>query len=176
MMRRRATVMAWLEARAKRDEDTGCLLWLRAVNGEGLPVASVDGVRARNVRRWMLEQLGDPVAPGMRVVPKCRASTCVEPSHMRQLLPGQVNTLMVAEGRFQTPARFAASQKGGRTSSGRTPEVADQVRAMRAQGMTLQAIACAANMSISAASRICRGETWKTHAPAASVFSWAQAS
>jgi hypothetical protein len=168
-----AKVISWLEARARRDEDTGCLLWIRAVNNEGLPVATVDGVRARNVRRWLLEQLGDPVAPGMRVVPKCRASNCVEPSHLRQLLPGQVNTLIAAEGRFKTPARFAAAQKGGRAASGRTPEDARRVRQLRAEGKTLVEISKVAGMSISNVSRICLGKTWKATAPTASVFSWA---
>lgn len=172
----RAEVIAWLEARARHDEDTGCLLWIRAVNNEGLPVATVDGVRSRNVRRWLLEQLGDPVGPGMRVVPKCRAPNCVEPSHLRQLLPGQVNTLMAAEGRFATPARFAAAQKAGRAASGRTLEDVRQVRLLRAEGKTLVEISKVAGMSLSNVSRICLGKSWKATAPTASVFSWGGAS
>lgn len=173
---KRTDVIAWLEARAHRDADTGCLVWRGAVNSDGHPVASVDGVRARAVRRWLYEQLAEPIEGDMKVVPKCRNLRCLEHTHQRLLLPGQVNALIAAEGRFSTPARLAANQKAAHARSKFGPECAELARQLRAQDLTLREISEATGLSRSMASRICRGEAWRPTLQAASVFSWGGAS
>lgn len=168
---KKADVMAWVETRAQLDEDTCCLIWKRAVNGDGLPVASVDGVRARNVRRWLHEQLLGP-ADGMRLVLTCREPHCVQPAHFCLLLPGQVAVLSASEGRYVTPKRLASSRRNGRRGSKLTAADAEHVRSMRAEGKKLREIAEAFGMSISAASLICLGKSWKATAAGATVFGW----
>lgn len=167
---KRADVITWLEARARQED--GCLVWTMAINSNGHPVASVDGVRARNVRRWLHEQLVGPIDVPLKLVPTCRNLRCVERRHFALLLPGQVNDLLVAEGRYDTPARLAASQKAGRTNSRNTMADARRAREMRADGATLSEISVAVGFSVSVASRVCRGEVWRQVSRAASAFEW----
>lgn len=165
---KRADVQAWLDARTRADD--GCLLWVQTVNSAGTPVASVDGKRARNVRRWLHEQLVGPLDSAERVVPRCRHARCVAPRHFAVLLPGQVNTLSVAEGRWQTAARLASQQRNGRACSKFSMSTAELARQLHAQGQTLREISAVTGMAISTASRVCRGERWAPTAAAASVF------
>lgn len=167
---KRADVVAWLEQRVRADED--CLLWVMAVNGAGTPVASVDGLRARNVRRWLYEQLVGPLDAQEKVLPKCRNRRCLARQHFAVLVPAQVNALISAEGGYNTPARVLAQQRVGRSCSPNTMADAERARQLRAEGKVLREIAEATGMSLSVTSRVCRGERWSSVAPAASVFTW----
>lgn len=163
-------IHAWLAQRVQ--DDAGCMVWQRACNGDGAPVASVDGQRARSVRRWLYAQLVGPVGSHKRVMTTCCTPACVAPGHLVALLPRQINAHLSAAGRFATPARRAANLRAGRATAIHSPEVAARARALRAQGLTLSQISKATGMSISIASRVCRGEAWRTEIPGATVFSW----
>lgn len=166
----REQIHAWLALRVQEDE--GCLIWQRARNSDGAPVASVDGQRARSVRRWLYAQLVGPLGGSRRVMTTCCTTACVAPEHLVALLPRQINARLSAAGRFATPARRAANLRAGRATAIHSPEVAARARALRAEGLTLSQISQATGMSVSIASRVCRGETWRTEIPGASVFSW----
>lgn len=163
-------IHAWLALRVQ--EDGGCLIWQRARNSDGAPVASVDGQRARSVRRWLYAKLVGPLGSNRRVMTTCCTAGCVHPDHLVALLPRQINASLSAAGRFSTPARRAANLRAARATAIHSPETAARARALRAEGLTLSQISQATGMSISIASRVCRGEAWRIEIPGASVFSW----
>jgi hypothetical protein len=165
----RNEVRSWLDARVRKED--GCLIWVGATNSGGHPVASVDGVRARSVRRWLHEQLIGPV-DCMRIVMKCRVTLCLDHTHFSLLTPGEFNHLLAAEGRYSSMKRIAACRRNGRRGSAHTAADAERARQLRAEGSTLREISAATGMSISVVHLVCAGKSWKATAPAASVFTW----
>lgn len=142
-------------------EEGACLLWQRALNGAGVPVASIDGVRSRPVRRWIYEALHGP-ACSLRVVPTCGNSLCVAPAHVDAVTPGMVNLMIADRGNMRTPAVRRARRENGRRRSKITMQDAREIRRLRWQdGLTLTKIkALGYPIALETISRICRGETW----------------
>jgi hypothetical protein len=169
----RTAVMDWLLERVR--QEGSCLIWTCALNNQGLPVASVDGVRARNVRRWLFEELEGDLNPGMKLVPTCRNGRCLSMKHCAELLPAQLSELLGIEGRLSTPARRAACRRVSRAASPNSMEQAKHARSLRAAGAKLREISAATGLTISNASKICTGKAWVDTAPGASVFTWSGA-
>jgi hypothetical protein len=81
----------------------GCLLWQRAVNSKGAPVAVIDG-RTRLVRRVLFEREHGPIAPGIVLVSTCGVKRCVELSHLQP-------TAVEVARRRPRPRRPAAARR-----------------------------------------------------------------
>lgn len=145
---------------ARTVEEGACLLWQRAVNSGGAPVASIDGVRSRPVRRWVYEAMNGP-APGLSIVPTCGNPLCVAPWHAEAVTPGMVNVLIADRGGFRTPAFRRARRQAARLASPITLADVREIRRRRWQGgETLKTIKADYPISLGCLSRICRGETW----------------
>ncbi len=158
----RAAALAFLLPRC--DEDAGCLMWRRAVNSGGAPVASIAGVRSRPVRRWVWACVHGSDPGELRVVPSCGHARCLSPGCLVAVVPGMVNAAIADRGGMRTPARRAACRRAGRTLSPLSLADVRAIRARRAAGEKLAAIADDYRVHLSAVSRICRGESW--HDPA----------
>lgn len=71
---------AYIEARVKKDSETGCWLWQGAVNNAGYPQASKWGGLHRQVKtiyeghEWVKGEMADHI---------CRVKACVNPAHIR---------------------------------------------------------------------------------------------
>jgi hypothetical protein len=169
----RDEVKAWLEARV-RDGEHGCLIWTMSINGAGHPIASVEGKRSRAVRPWLFGKLVRQPDPGMRLVPTCRDLRCLNVrQHCAELLPGQVNELLVAEGRWNTPKRLAANVRNGLLCSNYSEDQIAAARRLRNEGQVLKKIAESTGIHLSTVSRVCRGERRRDQVvPGSSVFSW----
>lgn len=151
-------VLAYLAPRTTEDGD--CLLWNLACNSDGAPVASIDGVRSRPVRRWVHETIHGP-AEALRVVPTCGHKRCVAPWHAEAITPGMVNVVIADRGGFGTAAFRAARRKAGRAKAKITLSCARRIRHRRlVGGETLQSIRRDYPLSLSVLSKICRGEAW----------------
>ncbi len=82
--------MRWLDTRKKTvelsletlhmycTEEGECLLWNLGTNGQGLPIANIDG-GAKSVRRYIFTELMGMDATGLRVIAKCGNPLCVAP-------------------------------------------------------------------------------------------------
>lgn len=163
-------IAAWLEQRVREEE--GCLVWTMGVNSGGHPIASVDGKRSRAVRPWLYERLGGSLC-GRRIVAACGNDRCMNRKHWKALLPGQINRLMVREGRFVTQRRRAALLRNGLMNSPYSDAQVAEARRLRAEGLTLVRIQERTGIPFSSVSKFCRGERRRPTLPAASVFSWA---
>jgi len=153
-------VIAWLMARSAEEGD--CWIWQRAVNSVGCPVATVDGVSARSVRNWARSLLkGD--AAGKKVVCECQHDRCVNPKHWRVLTPGALNEWLWKHGRMNTLAVRTSRAANGRTQSDLDLRQVRAMRSRRAKGEILRTIARDFKVTISCASRICRGDSWHDH-------------
>ncbi len=153
-------VVEWLRARS--EEEGECWIWANAVNSVGCPVASVDGVRSRSVRNWAKGLLSGDVA-GKKVICTCQRDRCVNPGHWKALAPGALNKWLWKHGRMSTVAVRASRAKNGRTQSALGLKEVRLMRKRRAKGEILRTIAKDFNVSISCASKICRGESWHDH-------------
>lgn len=163
----REEVIAWLEARVRLEEETGCLLWTMAVNGEGSPIASVDGVRSRAVRPWLCRQLKGEIPQGHRLLPRCKNRRCLNLAHAQAMTISDINRQLAADGHYRSIARRMACRR-----TLYSDDLVAEARRLRFQeGMTLKAVAAAVGMHFSNVSRICRGESRLPAAPGASVFS-----
>ncbi len=151
-------------------DDGGCLIWDRAVNTSGNPVASIAGVRSTPVRRWVWSQEHGNLREGLRVIPSCGRLRCVAPGCLRAVTPTAVNQAIAARGGFATPAFRKARRDAGRAQSTVTlADVRDMRRRRFVDNETLASIAADYPISLSRVSVICRGEAWPD--PAGNPFS-----
>ena len=163
----RAAALSFLAPRC--DEEGSCLIWRRAVNSGGSPVASIDGKSSRSVRRWVFERLHGPAGADMAVVPTCDNPLCVEPRHAEAVTRSMVNVLIADRGGMRTPAARRARRINGRTQSPLTIEDVRAIRRRKAGGETLVSMRADYPVSLAVLSKICRHESWPD--PAANPFS-----
>jgi hypothetical protein len=157
---------SWLEKRTQEDGD--CLLWTRAMNSGGGPVATIE-LKHTNVRRWLMAQRGVHVPEGYKVVPICRNPRCL--SHLVVMSPREMNLWIAAGGGRRTVAALAAARKNReRSTVVGSMENARRVRALRSGGLTYKQIAAETGVPWRRCYDICAGRTWVEHAAGSSVF------
>lgn len=80
-------------------EEGDCLLWNLGCNGDGNPIARVDG-KCVKVRRYVFETLlNKPVVAKKRVTTKCGNPLCVSPKCLCAMTYGQINAKTIKVGR-----------------------------------------------------------------------------
>jgi hypothetical protein len=149
---------------------TGCRLWPGARTAAGIPQAS-DGAKRRglNLRREVYTLAVGPIPEGHEVVMDCEVPTCLEPGHMLAMTKSERMRRLGKAGRLSTPAFVAARAKAAQDRSDFSMEKAAEMRAKRQAGAKLEALAAEFGLSVDMASRICRGEAWKTDQPAPQI-------
>ena len=151
---------AWLRDRSIAEGE--CWIWQRAVNSGRCPVATVDGVASRSVRNWARNLLNGDVA-GKKVVCACNQDLCVNPKHWRAMTPSAMNRWMWKQGRMETFAVHVSRATNARTRSDLELHQVRAMRLRRSAGEVLRTIADDFKVTISCASRICRGDSWHDH-------------
>jgi hypothetical protein len=130
--RRYVPIAQRLERNSMPEPNSGCLLWLGAIDGEGYGHTKVEG-RRRGVHRIALERkLGRPLRPGELSCHKCDVRICINEDH---LFPGSNDDNMAdmaAKGRSVQPRGEQAA---------RAKLTAEQVLAIRADPRIPTAIA-----------------------------------
>lgn len=149
---------AYLEARAERDDLTGCLIWRGSVtNGNGYPQMRFAG-RAALVRRVAYMLIRGRILPGRQIglQPSCHC-LCVDPDHLAQRTRSQAIT-----GHQVAPAVRAKIARTKRERHGKlTPAIASEIRM---SSDTYQALADRYGVNKSLVGRIRRGEAWRDYA------------
>lgn len=90
-------------AHAELDPDTGCWVWTRAWDSQGLGVISVDGHlhTVSRVAAWVYRGGFRLLNRSVRVYHRCRTPACCNPEHLRLAAgPGGVNRALARLGRF----------------------------------------------------------------------------
>lgn len=147
---------------AKTVEEGDCLIWQGRI-ANGSPLVYVDGVY-RTARRVLWEALHGPMKPGMNATCSCREPGCVKPEHLRAASVKQIAKQAGKEGKFSSLQRRAKIAAACRKRSQLTPEMVQRIRLADSGA----AIARELGICRSTASKIRRGDSWRTIG--ASVF------
>lgn len=164
-----AELVAFVEQRCAWDGD--CLLWPGAMSGGvGAPVTTDKQRLSVNIRRRYFVALGRKLTDSLLVVPTCRNPRCL--SHLAAMTRSELNLLSATHGGRSTTAVRVAMRRAGRSrsSSVGSMEVARRIRALRAEGLTYEAISAATGVPPSRCFDVCAGRAWVETLPGASVF------
>lgn len=162
----REVLEAWLKVRTMDEGD--CWLWRGAKCRLGLPRSNVNGSSSATVKRyvWQCCHPGAMFGHSRRYVASstCGEASCVNPDHIQMARKRDVQA-----GKPTSPTvlakRTAAMRKRGIGS-----QIAEQVKADRAEGATYAQLATKYDVAIGTIGRIFKPEC--AHANGASVFTW----
>ncbi len=138
------TVAERLVARSIPEPNSGCWLWLGAVDRDGYGHFAINGVHIRAHRASFMAFRG-PLKPGMYVCHKCDVPSCINPGHLFQ----------------GTPTDNARDMgRKGRVWMGRL--CATDVLSIRASELPAKALAASFDVHIATIHQIRRRHTWRT--------------
>jgi len=144
-----------------REGDGGCRLWVGAKNGEGYPLAQIDG-RMRSVRRVVLEQVrGEPLARRMVAVATCGCNDCIAPEHLRAATHASNMARAVGRKPADVRARMAIARR--RSAPKLTLDHAREIRLAVACGEPRSAVAKRMGVSVGMVGLIVRGAAWREY-------------
>lgn len=114
-----------LIAGSVRNDDTGCLIWVRSKNSRGYGLIGVNG-RVELVHRMAHEQWIGPIPDGFQVdhvlANGCLSRLCIEPNHLEAVTPLEnnlrkpgVHKTHCIRNHPQTPENVRVSQRGYRS-------------------------------------------------------------
>ena len=139
----------WLSERTTWEPNTGCRLWMGAVNWDGYAVTATRPGYTRIVTRLLLAAVGAEMGPGVLACHRCDQPGCVNVDHL-------------FVGTHTDNVRDAARK--GRTDTRRAMSAAQVVDAKSrvAAGETLRAVAARHGVSRQTIWNVARGHTWKS--------------
>jgi len=164
-----------LRERCRIDAETGCWIWVGAYSGGAARVYFLDPIsgeaRAGTGTRaaWLLS--GGKIPEGNVVYrSRCSNNSCVNPAHMGCGKRSDWAKAAMSHGVFESnPARAAINTRNSRSR----PETIglEKARQIRmSEGLNIE-IAKAFGVSPQTVSKIRRGEAYREHVAAASIFS-----
>ncbi len=143
-------------AKFQPEPNSGCWLWVASVNGDGYGHIGIGGGRVEKAHRaaWLLYR--GRIPDGVQVLHRCDTPPCVNPDHL--FLGSNADNIKdkVSKGR----QRSAPGESNGRAVI--TAPQAAEIRRRSARGETRTALAREFGVSLSTASRIARGELWRS--------------
>lgn len=147
---------------SKCHECGDCLLWDGAVNDAGVPQMRLPGTReVFSVRRLLLTAMGQDIA-GKIASTRCGNQLCMAEKHVtpmtRQQLQKRSGKKLV--GNLARAAKLAATR---RKTAKLTMEQAQEMRQLRAEGVTTYEAAERYGISQGAAARVMRGDSWRDY-------------
>jgi hypothetical protein len=146
-----------LEARAIPEPNSGCLLWLDAINQDGYGSVGIEGTkRTTSAHRRTWFALNGPIPAGKCVCHKCDVRSCISPQHL---------FLDTHAGNMADRNRKGRA-KGGRNMGSKSPMsklTEDDVRAIRvaAKAANQRIIAKRFGVHFGTVNDILMGKTWK---------------
>lgn len=104
-----AEMIEWLDNMSMPEPNSGCVLWLGAVNGDGYGLPSVRGRRIM-VHRLAWEATNGSISADHVIDHLCRVRCCINPLHMECVSP--VENVMRGHGPTATNARKLTCRNG----------------------------------------------------------------
>jgi hypothetical protein len=143
-----------LEERAIPEPNSGCLLWLHAVNQDGYGIYKAgDGLTDKAHRLALIAKIG-PIPDNVQACHRCDVPSCIAPAH---LFPGTHAENMLDRNR-KGRAR-GASHAGSKNPIAKLSEA--DVRAIRQAAGTQRAIAKRFGVHFGTVNDILLGKTWR---------------
>jgi hypothetical protein len=141
-----------LLSRAEPEQNSGCWLWFRSLDGKGYGSVSLNGKNVRAHRlSWVLHK--GPIPHGLCLLHKCDTPACINPDHMRIGTHAENMRDRTIKGRGAT---FPGNKN---PNSKLSSEQVDEIRRLRGQ-VTQRALANQFGVCKSAIERIHLGQSW----------------
>ena len=140
------------------EPNSGCFIWLGALNKEGGYGRTSQGARSdgrprnRRVHRLMYEKEIGPIPDGLDVLHRCDNPVCVNPEHL--FLGTHADNMKDCADKGRLPDRRGQKAPNAKLT-------ADQVTAIRASTRSQRAIAKDFGITQAAVSLIKTGRTWR---------------
>lgn len=144
------------EEKIDRKSEDGCWLWTSALGHNGYGLLWVGNGRSAYVHRLAYEWYRGPIPTGMHVCHSCDVRNCINPDHL--FLGTAVANMNDAalKGRM--------GQKGHSNPASRlSPEDIEEIKRMRADGMSYHAIAIPFGVSRATITNVLIGRTYAGH-------------
>jgi hypothetical protein len=166
--------MTWTlaEVEARCEPEGECMLWTKATNREGYPVAGINGVATHMARFVFTELLGRTIPPGHRVTMKCRNHACLAAGCFATMTRGKILARSYANGarlrvtETATRRRLAEERGVRKLTEARAAEIRQRAHERTAD------LAVEFGVSKTTINKVKSGAIWFPLAPGASVFSW----
>lgn len=158
---------AYVLARCETD-DGGCLLWTRAVNSDGRPVANLRAVGMIDPRRVLFEARFGPLPPGRLVLTPACHPRCVDPAHAETMTRQGLSRRLAAEGRLASGAALSLRMRKVARAHPHVKLDEQKVRALRqryAETGNAALVAREFGISHSHAHRVCTHVWWRETTP-----------
>lgn len=81
-MYRHPTGTALIEAKSIPEPNSGCLIWLGAMDSKGYGMVSLSKTKKQLAHRYSYEAAIGPIPPGLDLDHLCRVTLCVNPAHL----------------------------------------------------------------------------------------------
>lgn len=131
-MKRPKDLAAKLELRTIPEPNSGCLLWIGSVNGDGYGACEIDG-KYTMVHRAVYEQAHGPIRQGLLVCHRCDVPACVNLAHLFLGTPFQNRKDAQAKGRLPAGESTWCAKL--------TEQDVREIRAARKRGETCESLA-----------------------------------
>lgn len=139
----------WAIAVASAGQDGPCIEWSGYLTPKGYGVYRRHGAHAVHRSIWI--ELNGPIADGLMVCHRCDNRRCLRPAHLFLGTAKDNSADMVAKGRSPSPR----NERSGKARL--TNEQVNEIRRLRASGVSCAALARAFGVHSAHVSRICNG-------------------
>jgi len=106
--------------RSRCEVVAGCWLWQEGMHHSGQPQACINGRPGQLVRRWAVQQRGEPMSLSKTVRLRCADPRCVNPAHLMVVGRSASNVKAHAARRRLERMRAASSVFNFAQAAGRT--------------------------------------------------------
>lgn len=147
-----------LEDRAIPEPNSGCLLWLDAVNQDGYGSVGINGTkRTTGAHRRTWFAINGPIPAGKCVCHKCDVRSCINPRHL--FLDTHAGNMADRDAKKRGGSARRSGIRHGLAKLTEKDVLA--IREMRSTGAFYKDIAARFGVSISPVATILSGKTWK---------------
>lgn len=154
-------ILGRLERLSIPEPNSGCWLWLGAVNEKGYGRISIGSRRGGTARMLSAHRVAysaysrEAIPDGLNVCHQCDNPSCINPGHLFLGTQAENVSDMYGKGRAR-PSSGEAHHNAKITQA-----IANEIRRLRATGLTRRKIEIALGLSRGVVENVVAGKTWK---------------